>query len=315
MPRIGEQPAGGFYPRYAVCRAVRRTAAVHWATMPSDLIVLSHYQAAPLLQARRDGQRVARISLDLNRSACEVALDAEGIVLPGGDRLAWSVVEAIAASQNGCYRIRDGSAEKIQTYSEVTGRHYSLYPTAGAPTLLISGLPMHRIKDTDPHRDTLAKVKAASLARGRVLDTCTGLGYTAIQAARLADEVITIELDPATQEVARLNPWSQALFDDPKIRRIIGDSYDEVARFDDAAFSRIIHDPPTFALAGDLYSADFYAELYRVLRPGGRLFHYVGDLNSASGSRVWPGVAERLRRAGFQRVTPRPEAFGLVAQR
>jgi predicted methyltransferase len=283
--------------------------------MPSDLIVLSHYQAAPLLQARRAGQRVARISLDLNRSACEVALDAEGIVLPGGERLAWSVVEAIAASQNGCYRIRDGSAEKVQTYSEVTGRHYSLYPTAGAPTLLISGLPMHRVKDTDPHRDTLAKVKAASLAHGRVLDTCTGLGYTAIQAARLADEVITIELDPATQEVARLNPWSQALFDDPKIRRIIGDSYDEVARFDDAAFSRIIHDPPTFALAGDLYSADFYAELYRVLRPGGRLFHYIGDLNSASGGRVWPGVAERLRRAGFQRVTPRPEAFGLVAQR
>ncbi|MCS6847646.1 MAG: RsmD family RNA methyltransferase [Anaerolineae bacterium] len=282
--------------------------------MPLGFIVLSHYQARPLLEARRAGQSIARTSLDLNRSHCDVTLDAGGITLPDGRRIAWPIIEQIAASESGCYRIGDG-AEKIQTYSQATGRTYSLYPTPLAPTMLISGLPMHRIKDTDPYRDTLAKIKAASLTRGRVLDTCTGLGYTAIEAAKIADEVITIELDPAAQEIAQLNPWSQPLFDEPKITRIIGDSYDEVRRFADAHFSRVIHDPPAFALAGELYSADFYAELFRVLKPGGRLFHYIGDLDSASGSRTARGVVERLKRAGFQQVTPRPEAFGVVAHK
>jgi len=255
------------------------------------------------------------ISLDLNLTQSDVTLSADGVTLPDGQRLPWSTIEPIAASENGCFHITDNAATKIQAYSEQTDRTYSLYPTRLAPTMLVSGLPMHRIKDTDPHHDTLAKIKAAALTRGRTLDTCTGLGYTAIEAAKVADEVITIELDPAAQDICRANPWSQALFDNPKIKQIIGDSYDEVAHFDDAAFARIIHDPPTFALGGDLYSGDFYAKLFRILKPGGRLFHYIGDLNSASGSRVSRGAAERLKRAGFRQVTPRPEAFGLVASK
>jgi predicted methyltransferase len=280
-----------------------------------QLIVLSHYQARPLLDARTSGRTSARISLDLNLTQSDAALDADGVALPGGQHLAWAMIEAIAAAENGCFRIAHSTATKIQAYSELTSRTYSLYPTPLAPTMLVSGLPMHRIKDTDPHHDTLAKVKAAALTRGRTLDTCTGLGYTAIEATRVADEVVTVELDPAAQEIALQNPWSQALFDSPKITQIIGDSYDEVANFADASFARVIHDPPTFALGGDLYSGDFYAELFRILKPGGRLFHYIGDLNSSSGSRVSRGAAERLRRVGFRQVTPRPEAFGLVAQK
>ena len=61
-------------------------------------------------------------------------------------------------------------------------------PTSGAPTLLIAGFPMHRIKNIDPHRDTLNKIKAARPS-GQVLDTSMGLGYTAIQAARTSDHV------------------------------------------------------------------------------------------------------------------------------
>jgi len=104
-----------------------------------------------------------------------------------------------------------------------------------------------------------------------VLDTATGLGYTAIEAARTAEHVITIELDPAALEMARANPWSQALFTAPNIKQRIGDAFDVVETLKDETFHRIIHDPPAFSLAGHLYSTDFYRELYRVLRPGRRL--------------------------------------------
>ena len=147
---------------------------------------------------------------------------------------------------------------------------------------------------------------------GRVLDTATGLGYTAIEAARTAEQVTTIEIEPAALEVAHLNPWSQPLFENPKITQIVGDSFNEIETFEEETFARIIHDPPTFALAGDLYSGAFYHQLFRVLQRGGRLFHYIGDLESKSGRSVTKGAIRRLREAGFSRVVQQTKAFGLV---
>jgi predicted methyltransferase len=209
--------------------------------------------------------------------------------------------------------VEDGQAEKIQRFSELSNRFYSLMPTDRAPTLLISGIPMHRIKGIDPHRDTLHKIRALAPIGGRVLDTCTGLGYTAIEAARTAEKVITIELDPTVLEVAQLNPWSRQLFGHPRIEQIVGDSFEEIGSFDDGAFSRIIHDPPTFSLAGELYSGEFYRQLRRVLGRKGRLFHYIGDPNSRSGRNLTRGVSRRLQEAGFSRVFRKPAAFGVVA--
>ena len=140
-----------------------------------------------------------------------------------------------------------------------------------------------------------------------------GLGYTAIEAARTADHVTTIELDPAVTEICRLNPWSQELFDNPRITRLIGDTFDLITDFADDSFARILHDPPMFSLAGHLYSADFYSQLRRVLRPSGRLFHYVGDPASRSGRNVTRGVVRRLHESGFRRVKPYQRAFGVVA--
>jgi predicted methyltransferase len=179
--------------------------------------------------------------------------------------------------------------------------------------MLISGLPMHRIKDTNPHEDTLAKIKAIAPLTGRVLDTCTGLGYTAIEAAKTAEHVLTIELDPAAQEIARFNPWSQALFDHPRITHLIGDVFDEIQTLADGSFSCIIHDPPMLSLAGDLYSGEFYAECCRILRPTGKMFHYIGDPDSKSGARTTKGAVRRLQEAGFRRIAPRPQAFGVAA--
>ncbi len=277
------------------------------------MIILSHFQVKTILAARRQGLPRVKVSLDLNLSQIELALEAEGLRLPDGQRLGWETVEVIAGSESSCFVIREGLAEPVQFYSEDTGRVYSLYPTCGAPTMLVSGIPMHRIKDTDPQADTLEKIRAVRPVVGQVLDTATGLGYTAIEAAKTAAHVTTIELDPAALEVCRCNSWSQGLFENPKITQLMGDSFEVVQELENSAYTRIIHDPPAFSLAGDLYSGEFYRELHRLLRNNGRLFHYVGDPSSKSGHSITAGVVRRLAQAGFREVRRAPRAFGVVA--
>jgi predicted methyltransferase len=282
--------------------------------MDVNFSVLSHVQAQILLDAFGRGAAAADISLDLGVTTLTVGLASQGVQPPTGDLLPWEVLRAIAGDANGCYTLEAGVATKIQFFSDLTARAYTLYPTRGAPTMLVSGLPMHRIKDTDPYQDTLEKIRSAKPA-GNVLDTCTGLGYTAIQASKLAAQVTTIELDPAALQICRANPWSQALFDNPRITQVVGDSFDEIANFSDGSFSRVIHDPPYFSLAGDLYSLDFYREVFRVLNRNGRMFHYIGDPESKSGRSTTAGVIKRLEQAGFRHIERAPRAFGVVASK
>jgi predicted methyltransferase len=234
-------------------------------------------------------------------------------VLPDEQRLNWEQLREILTNELACYRITDSQIEKIHYFSPMFNRYYSLMPTPSAPTMLISGIPMHRIKNTDPYHDTLSKVKAIMPVRGHVLDTTMGLGYTAVQAAIYAEQVTTIELDPTVVDICRQNPWSQDLFDNPRITRLVGDSYDLIEKFPADTFMRIIHDPPMFNLAGELYSTAFYRQMLRVLRPSGRIFHYIGNPSSKSGRGVTRGAVRRLYEAGFTRVKPYPRAFGIVA--
>ena len=276
-------------------------------------IVLSYIQVEPLFEARRKGLDAVETSPDLGLTRVMVAITAEGVVFPGGERVDWQSLERIRKSEVNCFIVEDNAVRSIQVFSEYTNRVCSLMPTKGAPSMLIAGFVMHRIKDIDPMQDTLRKIASIAPVVGRVLDTATGLGYTAIEAAKRAGQVVTIELDPGAQEIARLNPWSQALFDNPKIEQIMGDACEVVQTFEDESFARIIHDPPTFSLAGDLYSGAFYRQLFRVLKRGGRLFHYIGDPHSKASGGVTKGALRRLQEAGFARVVRRPEAFGVVA--
>jgi predicted methyltransferase len=159
----------------------------------------------------------------------------------------------------------------------------------------------------------LNKIKAISPISGPVLDTTTGLGYTAIEAAKTAAHVTTIELDPTVLGICRQNPWSKALFESPNIERQVGDAFDVVQELQSGQYACIIHDPPTFSLAGHLYSTEFYVRLRRILRSNGRLFHYIGDPDSRSRRNVTRGVTRRLKEAGFRRVTARRRAFGVAA--
>ncbi len=281
-------------------------------------IIISHIQVRPLRQiwdarAQSQEQVKCQVSPDLGLTTVTVTLTDVGTRFPNGTTLSWEQAKTICEAENNCFALENGNLHKIITFSDLTNRVYSLMPTPKAPTMLISGIPMHRIKGTEPHQDTLEKIKALRSVVGHVLDTATGLGYTAIEAAKTAEHVTTIELDPAALSIARYNPWSQALFDTPNITQCIGDSYDVIEDFEDEQFTRIIHDPPAFSLAGHLYSSDFYGELYRVLRRGGRLFHYIGDPNSKSGRTMTGSVTRRLQESGFARVIRKPRAFGVLA--
>jgi len=275
--------------------------------------LLSHYQTAAMLQAKQEGKSSLSVSIDLGISSTAIQLFQRHITLPEGTVVSWENIETINANKNNCYSIKKDAIHKIRGYSEITGRSYSLFPTSDAPSMVIAGFLMHRIKGITPWQSALAMVQTIAPFHGQVLDTSTGLGYTAIQAAKTASKVITMEIDPVAREMARCNPWSRELFGNPKISMVMGDSVQEIAAYDASMFSAILHDPPSMSIAGDLYSGEFYKQAYRVLAPRGRMFHYIGDPNSNLGARVTKGVVRRLKESGFTKVIQRPAQFGVVA--
>jgi len=202
----------------------------------------------------------------------------------GAGIVPWPVIEEIAKSDTACFAIEDGEARKIQTFSEETGRVYTLYPTAGAPTMLVSGVPMHRIKGIDPLEDTRRKLQTIAPIAGRVLDTATGLGYTAIGAAR------------------RRSRWRRRTRGRESCSRRSASNAGSATASRSCANWRTPRSSASFTIR-------------RVTAAGGRLFHYIGDPESHSGARVTRGVLRRLAEAGFRDLRRRPEAFGVSASR
>lgn len=281
----------------------------------ADPIVLSALQVAPLLAARRRGLSTAEVSLDLGIGTVVASLGVDRAIFPDGRWISWQAVARVEHGAPTCFEVEAGDALKIHRFSTALNRPYTLMATAGAPTLILAGFTMHRIVGIDPLQDTERKIRALGAPRGVVLDTCTGLGYTATALARTAASVLTVELDPLVLEIARLNPYSRGLFGNSRIEQRIGDVGELIGSLESGRFAAVLHDPPTVPLAGDLYGGTFYRDLLRVLAPQGVLFHYTGDLGSKQGAVVAKGVIRRLREAGFSRVTPRPEAFGIAAVR
>ena len=81
---------------------------------------------------------------------------------------------------------------------------------------------------------------------------------------------------------------------------IHGDIAEQIGMLSADSVDAILHDPPRFGTAGELYSRAFYDQMARVLRRKGKLFHYTGAPNKLTSGRDVPGeVAKRLRQAGF----------------
>jgi predicted methyltransferase len=211
--------------------------------------------------------------------------------------------------------------EKIRViasaFSEETNRYYRLLDIPDdLPCLEIAGIRMHRTKK-GVKESVKAMVKALYPIRGKVLDCCFGLGYTAIEMAKhdYVEEVYVFENDEKVLEIAQMNEYSREAFTNPKIRIMGEDITEGIRGLPDCFFSRILHDPPSLKIAGELYSGSFYRELYRVLKFNGRLFHYTGSPYAERGVNVMKGIIKRLREAGFDRIEEEPAAAGVVAQK
>ncbi len=167
-----------------------------------------------------------------------------------------------------------------------------------------------------PIEDAISKVRALGVRPGsRVLEVGTGLGYTTLAALRAgASQVVTVEVDENVLWVAERNPWSWHLASD-RVVLLLGDATEVLPQLR-GPFDYIVHDPPRLtSLTGPLYGSALYEELFRLLRPGGSLFHYTGEPGRARGRALWAGVASRLREVGFEDVRYVRDAQGVVARR
>jgi predicted methyltransferase len=121
--------------------------------------------------------------------------------------------------------------------------------------------------------------------------------------------VYSYENNPDVIWLRSLNPWSPEA--DAALTLIAADISERIAIMPGASVDAILHDPPRFGIAGELYSQVFYNELARVLRPKGMLFHYTGTPNKIGRGRdLGSEVATRLRQAGFVST---PNGDGILA--
>ena len=259
--------------------------------MPAPLVTLPLHEA--LLAARRHAPTSLEASVDLGRTQTVLTLDGESWCCDGGR---YPYLER--CRDRTVYYWTGDAFEPVARYGAAL---IKLVPTQwGPPTFEIDGIKMLPTAKVSPYDDARGKVESVR-PRGRaVLDTCGGLGYYAACCLEQgAARVLSFEKNPDVLWLRTLNPWSPR--SGGALELVHGDVAERLPDLPDAAFDAVLHDPPRFGIAGELYSSGFYAQLARVLRPGGRLFHYTGTPNKLTTGRDVPNeVARRLRVEGFR---------------
>lgn len=280
--------------------------------------ILTKRDAEKLLKAQKLGHSQTLVSLDLGKSTEKVVLEGEFALLRG---ISAPLKDLEKLRDETCY-VFDGSAGEVggfravELFSPETNLYYKLKPTKDWPTIMLSSVPMHRFKHFSPKEDTKSKLAEISPVRGTVLDTCCGLGYTAIGAAsagREVNEVFVFERDASVLEIARHNPYSQELFSNPKIKLSLENVFFGIKKISAEQFDRIIHDPPTVSFSPELYTHEFYIELFRVAAKNSVLYHYCPNPGKTKGKLFWPSLKRKLLEVGFSDVEFHEKSSGIRA--
>ena len=263
-------------------------------------MLIDSFEAEKILEAYHQGKESIVAFFDLRFTQHKVVFKQNKIII--GDFI-YDLKTIQKIAKNPSVFLIDKKPKKIAFFDE---RYYKLEPIENtAPTIEIDGIRMHRTKHITPLEDARRKIFAVNVAANeKVLDICTGLGYTAIESFRMNASVTTIEKDPNVIEIARYNPYSTDLFagiEANKIDLILEDACVAVKQMSDETFDVILHDPPRFALAGELYSQEIYVDLFRILKKEGRMLHYVGKPGSKyRGKDFISGIQRRLNEVGFK---------------
>lgn len=257
---------------------------------PRPLLTLKVHEA--LQAAARAGAPTVACSLDLDRSRTTVEVDAAGWTWQGQH-----YPYLANCKDRTVYRWADTGFEPVAHYS--TGL-YKLVPTDwGPPTFEIDGIKMLPTAHVSPYADAERKVGLIQPQGKVILDTCGGLGcYAAHCLKGGAKRVLSYEKSPAVIWLRSLNPWSPAVGGGLTLTN--GSIAEHIVNLPANSADAILHDPPRFGIAGELYSQVFYDHLARVIKRRGKLFHYTGTPNKLTSGRDVPNeVVKRLRQAGF----------------
>ncbi len=264
-----------------------------------------------VLGAMDRGEDRIEISTDLNLSRGTFALCGDELILDADNRLSRAQLRQIENKENRIFCQEDGRLEVLEVRD---AGYYKLVPTEQAPLLEISGVKMHISKGINPF-ESAGQMAAQVVKKGdRVLDTCSGLGYAASAALKLgAREVISVELSATVMALRKRNPWSQGIFGE-NIHLVQANVDEYIRELAAESFDAVIHDPPRFSLAGELYGEKFYREIHRVLKRRGALFHYTGNPHMVKrGTSFIDNAAKRLKAAGFTKVVKVVELMGVTA--
>ncbi|SEM10480.1 hypothetical protein SAMN05428989_3062 [Pseudoxanthomonas sp. GM95] len=259
--------------------------------------VLTLPVAQALAAARARGASECSATFDLGRSQTTAQLGAEDWTWRG-QRYPFP-----GKLKDRTIYVWDG--EDFEPVSRFSGSLIKLVPTEwGAPTFEIDGIKMLPTSKESPMDDARRKV-ALVAPRGKVvLDTCGGLGYFAACCLEAGvARIVSFEKNEDVLWLRTCNPWSpdpDAAQSAGRLQLTHGDVSQQIGSLGEASVDAILHDPPRFGIAGELYSQAFYDQLARVLKRGGRLFHYTGSPNKLTSGRDVPReVAKRLEKAGF----------------
>lgn len=273
--------------------------------------LLTERECRALLDARAAGSARIECSLDLGLT--------QSVIEPGSATWRCGGREFPYLESFRPRTIHYWTGERYEQAARYAGALYKLVPTEwGAPTFEIDGIKMLPTARLSPFADAEQKVALVAPRSKRVLDTCGGLGYFAAWCLRGgAARVLSFEKNETVLWLRTLNPWSPGSAWQPppgaalQLRQ--GDIAHEITALPERSVDAILHDPPRFSIAGELYSQAFYEQLARVLSPGGLLFHYTGAPNSLSRGRALAReVIARLQRAQF---TAAVNGDGVLARR